>query len=333
MALIQCPECGGSVSSESKNCIHCGYPLAAEEPVKENAEETIKETVEKPAPVKGAKLTTCALIFSWLSVLFPVSYLVNFFISDSWLAIPILAGLVFLVPAVICSIIALCKAVSEKKKTGNKRADFNKRRFAFVLSVVLPLAVVLAYFVFRAPITYNRAKEAMENGEYSKAINLLATVDPYKDSQDIIIECRYLKAVDQAVFYNWDAATELLQYFADRDYKAGKKLFVYSWIKSSQEDCIKSAENTLINRLKDPSSYSRIDTYFSSVYFTNGDDGSVHMHLTLEITYMAKNSFNANVKDTYTTTGFYVLEDAYGFTADEIEEIYESSFDQIRYGY
>ena len=27
MALIQCPECGQSVSDKAKNCIHCGYPL------------------------------------------------------------------------------------------------------------------------------------------------------------------------------------------------------------------------------------------------------------------------------------------------------------------
>ena len=29
MALIQCPECGGNVSSNAKVCIHCGNPLVA----------------------------------------------------------------------------------------------------------------------------------------------------------------------------------------------------------------------------------------------------------------------------------------------------------------
>ena len=29
MALIQCPECGGNVSSNAKACIHCGNPLTA----------------------------------------------------------------------------------------------------------------------------------------------------------------------------------------------------------------------------------------------------------------------------------------------------------------
>lgn len=27
MAIIQCPECGQSVSDKAKNCIHCGCPL------------------------------------------------------------------------------------------------------------------------------------------------------------------------------------------------------------------------------------------------------------------------------------------------------------------
>ena len=29
MALIQCSECGGNVSSNAKTCIHCGNPLTA----------------------------------------------------------------------------------------------------------------------------------------------------------------------------------------------------------------------------------------------------------------------------------------------------------------
>lgn len=32
MALIQCPECGGSVSDRAPTCPHCGFPLAAPEP-------------------------------------------------------------------------------------------------------------------------------------------------------------------------------------------------------------------------------------------------------------------------------------------------------------
>lgn len=33
MALITCPECGGKVSDQAAQCIHCGYPLNAAAPV------------------------------------------------------------------------------------------------------------------------------------------------------------------------------------------------------------------------------------------------------------------------------------------------------------
>ena len=33
MALIKCPECGKEISDRAQACIHCGYPLASNEPV------------------------------------------------------------------------------------------------------------------------------------------------------------------------------------------------------------------------------------------------------------------------------------------------------------
>ena len=31
MALINCPECGQEISDKAKWCVHCGYPLQAEQ--------------------------------------------------------------------------------------------------------------------------------------------------------------------------------------------------------------------------------------------------------------------------------------------------------------
>lgn len=32
MALLQCPECGGNVSSAATTCPHCGHPLGGQRP-------------------------------------------------------------------------------------------------------------------------------------------------------------------------------------------------------------------------------------------------------------------------------------------------------------
>ncbi|MBR6046261.1 MAG: zinc ribbon domain-containing protein [Ruminococcus sp.] len=44
MALIKCPECGTSVSSEAPTCVRCGYPL------KQNTVVSINTTVQNPPP-------------------------------------------------------------------------------------------------------------------------------------------------------------------------------------------------------------------------------------------------------------------------------------------
>ena len=43
MALIRCPECGKAISSQAKNCIHCGFPLT-------NQSSEWKEQAEKLEP-------------------------------------------------------------------------------------------------------------------------------------------------------------------------------------------------------------------------------------------------------------------------------------------
>ncbi|MCF0243250.1 MAG: hypothetical protein HUK06_00650 [Bacteroidaceae bacterium] len=44
MALINCPECKGKVSSKAAVCIHCGYPLKK---VKNKTEEKLQAELEE----------------------------------------------------------------------------------------------------------------------------------------------------------------------------------------------------------------------------------------------------------------------------------------------
>ena len=61
MALIKCPECGREISSQAKQCIHCGYPL-------EENESELYDVIykgfrdEKTKYANQTKQYTCTLI-------------------------------------------------------------------------------------------------------------------------------------------------------------------------------------------------------------------------------------------------------------------------------
>lgn len=73
MALVKCPECGKEVSDQSKNCIHCGYPLFSNQGIKEDYRKnqtTWDKTASAPrwademkrCPVCGAPISKSATV-------------------------------------------------------------------------------------------------------------------------------------------------------------------------------------------------------------------------------------------------------------------------------
>ena len=56
MAIIKCPECGQEISDQSRNCIHCGYPL------KKQKGTVLKEHRNKILAVGAVFLGICAVI-------------------------------------------------------------------------------------------------------------------------------------------------------------------------------------------------------------------------------------------------------------------------------
>lgn len=63
MALIKCPECGKEISSKSKNCIHCGFPLKhstskclidGKEYDLENVQQLLDANIEQIDAIKNA---------------------------------------------------------------------------------------------------------------------------------------------------------------------------------------------------------------------------------------------------------------------------------------
>ena len=56
MAIIKCPECGQEISDQSRNCIHCGYPLKKQKGI------VLKEHRNKILAVGAVFLGICAVI-------------------------------------------------------------------------------------------------------------------------------------------------------------------------------------------------------------------------------------------------------------------------------
>lgn len=61
MALIQCPECGQTISDKAEKCPKCGYPVAPVEKkaIKEPKERTLEQSVEKNKSKKKILLVAC----------------------------------------------------------------------------------------------------------------------------------------------------------------------------------------------------------------------------------------------------------------------------------
>ena len=62
---------------------------------------------------------------------------------------------------------------------------------------------------------YLLALDAMANGEYDKAIGIFTDLGDYKDSADQIMECRYQKALDEYFEGNYDIAQKDFESFGD----------------------------------------------------------------------------------------------------------------------
>jgi len=73
VAKIDCPECGASIDADSTSCQHCGYPIAAEKAAA--AEPRAQSAVDRTAALDEKTTTT------------EVKYLTNHSKAISWMAI------------------------------------------------------------------------------------------------------------------------------------------------------------------------------------------------------------------------------------------------------
>jgi len=59
MALIQCPECGKSISNQAVSCPSCGYPLNLHSDIDKNNQSTICPICQTPSILSMGKCLKC----------------------------------------------------------------------------------------------------------------------------------------------------------------------------------------------------------------------------------------------------------------------------------
>ena len=112
-----------------------------------------------------------------------------------------------------------------KKPKKAKKPMSKKARKSIMLTLIsaLSLAVIsILVFCFIIPIVnYNHAQELLELGKYDLAYTAFSELGDYSDSQNKLIETRYLQAVDYRKSGEYDVANKIFESLGDyRDSKA-----------------------------------------------------------------------------------------------------------------
>ena len=106
--------------------------------------------------------------------------------------------------------------VSKPKKPVNKKL--------VVCLTVIPFAVIilalLAVFVLIPGLKYSHAKNLLENGNYELAYSEFEKLDGYADSENMLLECRYVQAIKYRDAGDYELANKIFESLGDyRDSK------------------------------------------------------------------------------------------------------------------
>ncbi len=110
--------------------------------------------------------------------------------------------------------------IEEKKK--EKKNQFNSTVILFVLLVVILACSYLGVNCYKPYKAYKTAVSYMEEGKYSSAADVFNTIKDYKDSAELLKDCKYEQAV--TLYENQDYTQALILLGDIGDYKDSQKL-------------------------------------------------------------------------------------------------------------
>lgn len=106
------------------------------------------------------------------------------------------------------------KASKQKEpKVRKPKKPVNKK--LVVCLTVIPIAVIilalLAVFVLVPGLKYNHAKSLLENGNYELAYSEFLALDGYSDSENMLLECRYVQAIKYRDAGDYELANKIFE--------------------------------------------------------------------------------------------------------------------------
>lgn len=137
------------------------------------------------------------------------------------------------------------------KPKKDKKPMSKKTRKAIMLTIIsiLSLAIIaILVFLFVIPmVKYNHAQELLEKGKYDLAYSAFAELADYSDSQDKLIETRYLQAVDYRKAGEYDVANSIFESLGNyRDSKVLIHIHDYTVSDSVAPTCTSKGSETII---------------------------------------------------------------------------------------
>ena len=317
-----CKHCGAQLDDDAKFCAYCGKSFV------EAAQATQNDTNINKSKKSNSVIPKIALILACVSMWFPIALMLIYITENPLLILPLLAGLLALIPAIIFSIISLIKGFKDRKANPEKNEKLLPRFFSLALCTVLPVIVLIIASAISMPVDYSRATKTFNSGNYEDASRMFAELGDYKDSVAMADESNYLLAIEYAESKCWEEARDLLEPLAEKNYKSARDLYTYCHIRVQADIKILSAESSLKSILKDPSSYQALQKTWS-YNVAEESSGSYRVDFYITIKYSATNSFGGRVSDVYEKNSYVFFKNSYGYSVKDIKDILGKSVSQI----
>ena len=121
------------------------------------------------------------------------------------------SGFVLMTPAPKTTAVKTPK--HKEPKVRKPKKPVNKK--LVVCLTVIPIAVIilalLAVFVLVPGLKYNHAKSLLENGNYELAYSEFLALDGYSDSENMLLECRYVQAIKYRDAGDYELANKIFE--------------------------------------------------------------------------------------------------------------------------